>query len=248
MLPEVPRLVFLHHPRTGGTSLHASFAAAFRPDEICPERFARLHEHGPEALLRWRFFSGHYRHDQFWAIAEPRVLVTVLREPRARILSLWRYWRAIDPAVVGAHALEGPRLAQALPLRDFLRSDHRDVRLAIDNAMACHLAGDAMPLGGARFGRFTDLGATPLDPTALLERAQRMLFRYDVVGFTEALDAVHARVAALLGVALPPLARHNATEPAEAEEPGVVAELDRLTALDAALLDFARTHRRVRRA
>jgi hypothetical protein len=246
--PDAPRLVFLHHPRTGGTSLHESFAAAFHPDEICPERFARLHAHTPEELARWRFFSGHFRHDQFWAIAEPRLLVTVLREPRARILSLWRYWRAIDPALVAAHSLAGPRLAQALPLADFLRAEHAEVRHAIDNAMACHLAGDAMPLGGGRFGRFTDDGATPLDPAALLDRAQRMLFRYDVVGFTEDLEPVRARVAALLGRALPPLGRRNATEPADAEEPGVAAALDRLTALDAALLAHARTHRRVRRA
>lgn len=247
-MTEAPRLVFLHHPRTGGTSLHASFAAAFRPEEICPERFARLHEHEPAALARWRFFSGHFRHDQFWAIAPPRLLVTVLREPRARILSLWRYWRGLDPALVAAHGLAGPRLAQALSLPAFLRCDHPEVRLAIDNAMACHLAGDAMPLGGGRFGRFTDRGATPLAPEALLERAQRMLFRYDVVGFTEALEPVRARVAALLGRALPPLGRHNATAPEEVEDGAVAAELDRLTALDAALLGFARSHRRVRRA
>lgn len=245
-----PRLVFLHHPRTGGTSLHESFAAAFRPEEICPERFARLHEHAPEALARFRLFSGHYRHDQFWAIAPPRLLVTVLREPRARILSLWRYWRSLDPALVAAHGLEGPRRAQALPLAGFLRDGHPAVRLAIDNAMTCHLAGDAMPLGGGRFGRFTDGGATPLGAEALLDRAGRMLFRYDVVGFSDALDAVRARVALLLGRALPPLGRCNATALAgpEAQDAAVAAALDQLTALDAALLAHARRHRRVRRA
>jgi hypothetical protein len=60
MNKTLPRLVFRHLPRTGGTTLHHHLSAHFAPDQICPERFSRLERYSESQLEQWRFFSGHF--------------------------------------------------------------------------------------------------------------------------------------------------------------------------------------------
>ncbi len=252
-----PRLVFIHHARTGGTTLHEAWSAAFPPDAICPERFARLHEYAPAALAPYRFFSGHFRFDQMWMIPHPRIIVTVLRDPVERVLSLYHYWRRFRPDFIERHGLTGPRLARERGLLSFLRSTEAEVTISIDNAIACHLAGNAMPLGEGRFGTLTSRGADPLEPEVVLDKARAALQACDWVGETNALDALHARVAPVIGLAPGPLPRRNSrdtTNPYQEEAreepvtPEIAETLARLTRLDAALLAFAREDAAVRRA
>jgi hypothetical protein len=251
-----PRLVFLHLARTGGTTLHDTWSRAFRPDEICPERFARLHEYSPAVIAGYRFLSGHFRFDQFWSIPQPRFLVTVLRDPIERVLSLFEYWRSFRPSFVAEHGLLGPRLARERGLLGFLRSEEVEVTISINNAMVCHLAGNAMPIG-AGFGTLTSEGRDPLAPEALLATALAALRQFDVVGETGALDRVHDRVAPIFGMPPGPLPRLNATHaasafhevlPRAAVTPEITQELLRLTRLDRELLAAARTDPAIRRA
>ena len=57
------RLVFMHIPKTGGTSLHEVLVAQFKPGEICPERFNHLREWASSDLAKFRLFSGHFDFD-----------------------------------------------------------------------------------------------------------------------------------------------------------------------------------------
>lgn len=251
-----PRLVFLHLARTGGTTLHQAWSPAFRLAEICPERFARLHEYSPEALAGYRFFSGHFRFDQFRSIPRPRFLVTVLRDPVERVLSLFEYWRSFRPSVIAEHDLLGPRLARERGLLGFLRSEEIEVTTSIDNAMVCHLAGNAMPFAGG-FGTLASEGRDPLAPEALLATAVTALRHFDCVGETQGLQRVHDRVAAVFGMRPGPLPRVNATHddspfherlPREPITPEIMAELRRLTRLDRLLVLAARSDPGIRRA
>ncbi|MBX9750115.1 MAG: hypothetical protein K5Q68_10915 [Roseococcus sp.] len=251
-----PRLVFLHLPRTGGTTLHQAWSLTFRLAEICPERFARLHEYRPEEIAAYRFFSGHFRFDQFWSIPQPRFLVTVLRDPIERVLSLFEYWRSFRPGVIAEHDLLGPRLARERGLLGFLRSEEVEVTTSIDNAMVCHLAGDAMPVAGG-FGTLTSEGRDRMAPETLLATAFTALRHFDCVGEIGSLQRVHDRVAAVFGMRPGPLPRVNAAHdaspfhealPREQVTPAIMVELRRLTRLDRQLVLAARSDPGIRRA
>ena len=254
---EATRLVFLHLPRTGGTTLHDTLAPNFRPEECCPERFAQLDRIPPAELAGYRFVSGHYRFDELALIPAPRYLVTVLRDPRERILSLYHYWRRHRAQRVKEPGLDGPRIARQLGLLEFLHSEEWVVVNAIDNSMACQLMGDAVSVGGGRFGTRSARDRAPITPDAVVEGACQALLEFDCVGFTERLDAVHARLARRFGLVPWMLPRLNSRTRVDhllepmAEEPvtpEIAARLRELTQLDAAVLAFARSDPRVRRA
>ncbi|MCU0886685.1 MAG: sulfotransferase family protein [Rubritepida sp.] len=245
VLPDAPRLVFLHVSRTGGTTLHAALAARFRPEEACPERFNGLARIPAEALARYRFFSGHFTFETLRLIPAPRLVVTVLREPRTRLVSLYRFWRGHGPE----HAVGNPliRLARRHDLLSFLRSDRFVIVQDMDNRMTRQLVGDVFASAPGRYARDAAEGPREVPGAALLASARANLAAFDLLGFADALDAVHAAIAARMGwPPPPPLPRLNAggpgVPPPESPPPdpaAVAAALDRLTTLDRPLWEHA---------
>ncbi len=136
--PAPPPVVFLHILKSGGTSLFAygesvtgrsasrrlleSDLASYRPLPDL-DGMAFLHGH----LSRWHLER----------LSFPLRLVTVLREPTAQILSLYRFLRAMQltpeqAAHPGAYN-QLARAAQRLTLLEFLRCREPAVVGAIDN-------------------------------------------------------------------------------------------------------------------
>ena len=91
-VPE--RVVFVHIPKTGGTSLHAMLKGLFSDDEIHPERLNNFRDLDAESFTKYRLFSAHMDARTLPAIPDPKFTVTVLREPKARILSLYYFWKS----------------------------------------------------------------------------------------------------------------------------------------------------------
>jgi hypothetical protein len=246
----VRRLIFLHMPRTGGTALHDALAPAFAPEETCPARFAELYRFGPEELARWRFFSGHFRMDEVRRIPGERVIVTILRDPRERILSLHRFWHRIGLST--PEPTPELRAAREESLLGFLRSPVPEVREAIDNALTRTLAGHV--LCRARGWRLiTGPGRSlSISRAETMARALEGLMQVDLLGFTEALEVVAARLRRVWPElpAPPRLGRRNAWDGPRADlvpprpppplTPEVEAELDRLTECDRFLVARAR--------
>lgn len=135
-VPEDTRLVFLHLPKTAGTSLRAALARHFRPEEVFrPEGLADW----GEALAdpgRYRFWAGHMPFSLVALIPPPVFVVTLLRDPVERILSLYTFWRRhADPA--RPHL----RVAMECDLEGFLASAEPAVRNGTDNHVARLLHG-----------------------------------------------------------------------------------------------------------
>ncbi len=107
-------LCFMHVPKSGGMSFHAALEAALPQGALAPRRmdistFCGFREFDllqPAArsliavddeeigsLRRCRVVSGHFSLTALLRITAAPAIGTVLREPRARVISLYTYWR-----------------------------------------------------------------------------------------------------------------------------------------------------------
>ncbi|WP_371345465.1 hypothetical protein [Ancylobacter sp. IITR112] len=145
-----PKLVFTHIPKSAGTSLRHALRAALQAERVADgfDRslyggFSGFHAFGPEARATTALsleelpaapdiVIGHYAASTTRARYPQAPHMTVLREARARALSLWIYWRSVPPAALAGWGGWGRYVARATaPLADFL-SD-REVAAQTDN-------------------------------------------------------------------------------------------------------------------
>lgn len=248
------KLVFLHLPKTGGTTLHHHFSAHFAPEEICPERFSNLHAWPREKLDRYRYFSGHFNFDQIRLIPGPIFLVTVLRDPVERLMSSYLFWKRHTAGAAARPGMEGPSLARASTLAAFLRNPHHQVQDSVNNTMTRYLAGQVNVNGDLTYRYYAGGAALPITELEVLHRALGNLLAIDVVGLTSNLHEVYAKVAMAYGMPrLASLARLNTRadagpdlEPAAEEEPDAQAraEIERSVWLDRVVFRLARAHLR----
>lgn len=110
------QLIHIHIPKTAGTSLRESLAAA-QPDW----RIEQLIDPAPERVSpEIDAVSGHFSYEDACRYGDPRQFVTVLRHPIDRFMSIYFFWRQLY-----ANDVERTRkttLAHKLPLREFARA------------------------------------------------------------------------------------------------------------------------------
>lgn len=236
-------LVFFHIPKTGGSTVHDLLCKEFPSSRICPERFNQLHKMSRADLQQYDLFSGHYDRAAIRRLPNRPKVITVLREPRSRILSLYYYWKSHRPDVIEERNLGGPRLAHQYSLLEFLRCPTPSIAPNIDNVHVRSMLGRIW-VGPNREFRVADEIA--------LRRAKHYLSTLFDFGIMEDLDAFVARVFPRLGFDAPPrVPRKNSHEEfsrlkmmqvveREPVTPEIDAELDRLTHLDQRLYNYAR--------
>ena len=135
-------IFFLHNPKAAGSSLQRLFRSLFGADEVAPIFSNAPNDHRAKgsSVARHRgyaFYAGHFGYDAYKSLSEGHVLITNFREPIARIVSLYRYWRNsvsiadltdIHPrdaaVVIRSHELDFP---------SFIRCDDADLLLYISN-------------------------------------------------------------------------------------------------------------------
>jgi len=143
-------LALMHIPKTSGTALTGGLAGAVRPrrvvsgfdrslfgafdrfDTIDPELRRGIYQNPEDVPRDGDFIHGHMGFSTLTASYPGAQLVTFLREPRARLLSHWVYWRAQEPDHT---SLWGEWERQSLAARDGLGDflGRRDVAAQIDN-------------------------------------------------------------------------------------------------------------------
>jgi len=137
-------LAFLHIPKTAGTALVQALTENFAPDRVMPgETVYDLENHAPQSLQRdYDFMHGHVGMDVLAPVATQ--VVTLVREPTERIISLYNYWRAvpIESATVFEGGLIDPgvTLAKELSFRDFVECGHQRILNDIENGQAFQIA------------------------------------------------------------------------------------------------------------
>ena len=246
-------LGILHVPKCGGSAVRSALAqlpscyagplyydpAHFGSDELRrsipePNRSTIV---GPAALAQvvqsHRLVIGHYSAPSLTA-AGCDVLAVQVREPRSRVLSLYRFWQALSPGERAGWGGWGSDLVTKAdrPLAEFLRSP--EVWPAVDNALSRQLLSGRMASGPAHAmgrRRWRDLSGR-------YRKLQRSL---RVVEWSERSDAFLARVCEAVDArAVPTLEVENVTDvrpDGQVIDPGTLGLLAGLTGSDLHLLD-----------
>lgn len=240
------RLAFLHIPKTAGTAFGAALSQHFAEAEIAGTAHMMLPNGAADPALghlarRFRALGlgSHLDQDTLDAIeaglpaGERLFTVTVLRDPRARLISQYRHWRraadssvqAMEPLVRGAFLA-----ARELSLGEFLQARLPHVVKHFRNLQARMICG----LSSAEL----------LEDDALLEAARSRLAQIDVVGTTDALEDALAQIATAYGWMPPDIVRPLNVAPGEAPgalAPEVEALIEEYIAVDRALWETAQS-------
>lgn len=219
------RWVFLHIPKTGGVSLLQWWKSQVPDDEaLTLETRTTLDRSIPGDVVSllpcYTLISGHFglpAAEQY--IKGPKKLVTVLREPVARVLSTYRFWKSyrlsyIDASLKGTLAERHIMSAKKNSLGAWLMCQDPQVRNEIDNAQTRYLTGLWV----------SPEGDDPLkdDPGGAIRLAKTNLNRFFAVGTTVHLDSFMTTMASKMGRTYQgQKVRQNVTEDNIRKNPGV---------------------------
>jgi hypothetical protein len=244
-----PPVTFLHVEKTAGTSLIHYLQEWFHPTQIDPDPLRAWPPHMltrfvpgiAEHVRRYRLVWGHYDLPSLKRLGSGRFVLTLLREPRERILSLYRFWRAY-PVPANTDSF-GVIMARQQSLPDFLCTTDPRLRDYIDNAYVRRLTGLYV----------TGQAVDPLDADSAgaLARALAALEEIDFVGITEQMNESLCVLSSMLGTdpaaTEPKVNRTDSferTRPLDvlwrSDDPVIGHALDWLTRLDRVIYDAAR--------
>jgi hypothetical protein len=250
----------MHVPKSGGTSIHVALNHALPSGTISPKRqdaalaggFNEFDLLDPQirativvrddeiaGLAAYPVVSGHFALSTLRRVTSVSAVATVLREPRARVLSQYAFWRLLPPG--DRYLWRGyPFLDHALrPLDEFLAEPL--VAIATDNLVCRMLLSDDERVPKAGFIADSDIGAVALSAIDELE-----MLGY--VGVLELGDSMWEGLSGFFGAPLAP-ARINTTESrieiADAPAAQCIVTPDTLDLLHARTVGDALVYRRV---
>ena len=175
-------VVFIHMQKTGGTTLRALLEGQFPADRVCPVRVDKLYLLSVGELGQFDFFAGHFDRSSLCFIPRKEIqTVALFREPRARLISFYRFLRshpvrdefADDPCI---------RLANELPAEEFFERPEIRGLPAVYNHYLITL--------GASFSWFKRNrdSLSKQDISNALDVAKRQLRAITAIGITEQFD------------------------------------------------------------
>ena len=238
------RLVFVHIEKTAGSTVHHVLSQNFHEDEICPYRFGNLGYLGTDYLARFRFFALHAHLRVLRTIPQPTKFLTFVREPVARLLSHYNFWRSVSDQVVDAEGLDHIRFLKQLKLKELLAPSPLAVMPEFWNLTAHRFAGDLLLAPSGRPWR---------GEGELLDTALANLANFATLGLTEFPELSFQCVADDLaipnryqGARINVTAENSRHEPDRYDPVGpsdldaeTLESIDRATTLDRAIYDAA---------
>jgi Galactose-3-O-sulfotransferase len=208
--------LFLHVPKTGGKTIAAVLRSKYPAEILYLNSLWDPLEKIGEIPLRERgtarVATGHFHYGVHEYIPQPCDYITVLREPVARVLSLYRFIRG-NPK----HWLHDELTRSRMSLEQFVESAADP---GVDNEQTRMIAGAGAgevlrlsPTGGRERKEPPDLDR------AALEQAKRNLDRFLVVGLTERFDESFILIRRALGWKLPMYETRNVSKGAKPPPP-----------------------------
>lgn len=226
-------IIFMHIPRTGGTTLMQLLDALFPADVVyhLNGSIVKLQEFkalGDERKGRIRALQGHLCYGIHKWILQACAYATILREPLERTLSEYFYIRH------GADDIRGES-ARKSSIQRAMRTAYDGTHPGVDNTQTRYASGlgDSVPAGECK--------------RSDLERAKLNLRdNFAVVGFTEKYDDMMARLNDSFGWNLPvhPDVQHGGAPRVHVDDlpPATLEAVQDRNRLDMELYAFAREH------
>lgn len=108
------KFAFMHIPKCAGSSLATILTSCFKIEDVCPKKLAKvlfgsfnprqiinkeirdliILDDEIESIKKYKLLTGHFALDTILDY-EPKIIITILREPRSRILSHYFFWRSL---------------------------------------------------------------------------------------------------------------------------------------------------------
>lgn len=224
----LPRIVFLHIGKTGGANLHRALSACYPEADRAPH-VAGVRRPDPATLRPFRYVGGHFGYS--YAAEIGGAMVTVLRNPVDRILSLYSFWRN-TPA--------RQRILRDMTLAEFVTDGEEAIIGSVVNTQTWFCAADPATRIRWRMAR------VPEDE--LLGMAKAHLDEFAVVGVTDRMDALQQDIEAVFGLKIDLGKHRNRTKDrtrAEDVPPDVIALIEERTHLDRQLYEYALSRQRI---
>ncbi|MEO1554787.1 MAG: sulfotransferase family 2 domain-containing protein [Pseudomonadota bacterium] len=187
---DTDRVVFLHIPKCGGTTLHNMLQQWFKAENVHPERFNGLYGYTGASLASSLVFSGHYDYYSTTLIPGPKKLISFLRDPLDRLVSLYNFHRAHSPTIIERNNLQLPRWANENDIDAYFAHPTIRVHPAINNSIVRYFS-DIPQI--ARSHRSSQMDGIKLDD--MLEQALKNLKKFAFVGFMDRYDTDMDRLA-----------------------------------------------------
>lgn len=236
------KLIFLHLPKTAGTTVHNHFVGIVGQDETCWARFDNVANRPRKDIDKFRFYSGHYSISAVNYIPGNKFVFTFVRDPKERIRSLHKYWRSRDPNLVAKRNKKGPALAIKYPFEEFIFMDDPVVHINFDNAVTRTLAGISLPT----MQSLKAAGNQELIIRMAKQNLDRLFFIGDQGNFERDFNRL-LRILDLPNVEKFEHAKQTSKSPddtqlintGDAEAEKLMARLDELTGLDQQIYEYA---------
>jgi len=241
-----PCLAFIHLEKTGGTTLRDSLARLFEEDRVCPGPNNPIYSFSVAELGHYDFFAGHFDLDSVRYIPRRNVAtLSLLREPRARLISWYRFHRS-HPLDVNHASNRLVTLANQLTAEEFFESPEvRGHNLAYNRYLLAF---------GRSFSWFDEqrhsLSKTELE--SALRDAKAAIRGLTAIGITEHFDQSFRYICKALGLSRPTTVNAvNVTDElpnsfsgfrrveSVAMTPRLASALDELTCYDEKIYRFA---------
>ena len=186
-----PVAIFIHVEKTAGTSLNHALLQHFGSHRSSPSHLNWLPNCSVAELNSYDFVTGHFTYQEARSIPRhPKRIITVLREPTARLISFYRFHRA-HPNDLASNPMV--RAAKELSPEQFFDSEEVRASPQVDNAY---------------LRLFSELPAlrSHWEPYRIEEAAQTVMRRIseiDCVGITENMPGTVRLLAKALSITDP---------------------------------------------
>jgi hypothetical protein len=236
-------VVFLHVPKTAGSSLTNMLLSQY-PDERVYRQggLATLSHLHPSEIDAYDLFCGHFDWSQLKYVPRNAKIITVLRDPVERILSLYKYWCSFPWDYAEKTDDFGIQYAKTVSMDEFFFDAPLGIRANYENAVVRQLV-------GADFCR--PYVGFKLADEQIVQLAKYRIDSLDVCGVTEDFHGSSVRIAQCLRLETLQIRFDNRTPQAAGETQAemrlrnrygaaMAARLDQLTALDREVFGYAR--------